>query len=178
MILAIAWFAIPIILGSLYAPLHKRWVLQETPRLWATIAVVAVVWFALAAVPLVVVGRIHLTLQVVGALLAVSAVFGGFIASTGLILANCIGVQGTARSMEFQMVPCSLTGLARLRAVDAPAADTTFTMKVTRVPEIARRPVDVTHVLYQGWVQRGRLGLWWAEFVPVDDKTTSASQAR
>jgi hypothetical protein len=80
--------------------------------------------------------------------------------------------------MEFQMVPCSLTGLARLRAVDAPAADTTFTMKVTRVPEIARRPVDVTHILYQGWVQRGRLGLWWAEFVPVDDKTTSASQAR
>src|SRR6266404_7066733 len=81
--LVIAWFAIPILMGLVYAPLHSRWLIQETPRLWVAIAVAAVVWFSLAAIPLVFAGRMRPSLQELGGLLAAGALAGGFIASTG-----------------------------------------------------------------------------------------------
>jgi hypothetical protein len=174
--LGLAWFLIPLVCAFVNGFVRAHWLIQESPRFYYAYAIAGGLWLALAIVPLLIAG-VPLGFRDVALLTGISALAGAILGTIGLNLINCIGDNGPSQAMEFEQVPASLKGGVRFRAVSDPIAGMTFEFSVNKVPSIARRPIDVVHVRYLGRIRRGRLGLFWVEFLDRDDTVRSAAPA-
>jgi len=173
-IVVVAWFVLPLVAGPFCGMVQGHWTVQDTPKLYLVIAVIGLSWFLFGVALVLIVGG-PWNLQLVGGLLACALIAAGTIGSIAFNLINCVGDKGLGQLMEFEQVPASLKGSARLRAVADPIVGTTFAVGVTRVPHIARRPTDAFHIRYQGLIRRGRLDVWWVAFLNRDETIKSVS---
>jgi hypothetical protein len=175
-VLGLAWFLIPVMCAFANGFVRAHWVIQESPRFYYAYAIAGALWLALAIVPLLVSG-VRLGFRDVALLTGISALAGAILGTIGLNLINCIRDNGPNQAMEFEQVLATLKGGVRFRAVRDPIAGMTFEFSVNKVPSIARRPINIAHVRYLGRIRRGRLGLWWVEFLDRDDTTRPAAPA-
>lgn len=160
-LLILAWSATPIACAVAYGFVHDRWILQDTRYIYLAMAIGALVWFALAAVPVAWLERGHLPWRTFGALAGASlvAVCNGLVAVN---LINSVGHRVESQPAELKVVK-SHRFVVTLGVTSRGFEGVTFTCTGTKLASLPSLDGH-TRMRYRALIHRGRLGLHWAEF--------------